>query len=101
MDCSSPGSSVHGILQQEYWTGLPFPSQGDLPYLGNEPCSPALQEVSLPLELKQIQQGSPLTSFPGISFLVVFLLPALYSMQDLSFMIRDSTRALGRESAES
>ena len=23
-DCSPPGSSVHGILQQEYWSGLPF-----------------------------------------------------------------------------
>ena len=27
MDCSSPGSSVHGILQAKYWSGLPFPSQ--------------------------------------------------------------------------
>ena len=26
MDCSPPGSSVHGILRQEYWSGLPFPS---------------------------------------------------------------------------
>ena len=30
MDCSPPGSSVHGILQQEYWNGLPFPSTRDL-----------------------------------------------------------------------
>ena len=28
MDCSPPGSSVHGILP---WSGLPFPSPGDLP----------------------------------------------------------------------
>ena len=27
MDCSSPGSSVHRILQ--HWSGLPFPSPGD------------------------------------------------------------------------
>ena len=26
MDCSPPGSSVHGILQQEYWSGLPLPT---------------------------------------------------------------------------
>ena len=26
VDCSLPGSSVHGILRQEYWIGLPFPS---------------------------------------------------------------------------
>ena len=25
MDCSPPGVSVHGVLQQEYWSGLPFP----------------------------------------------------------------------------
>ena len=23
MDCSPPGSSVHGIFQEEYWSGLP------------------------------------------------------------------------------
>ena len=26
MDCSPPGSSVHGIFRQEYWSGVPFPS---------------------------------------------------------------------------
>ena len=26
MDCSLPGSSIHGIFQQEYWSGLPLPS---------------------------------------------------------------------------
>ena len=26
MDCSLPGSSVHGFSRQEYWSGLPFPS---------------------------------------------------------------------------
>ena len=30
MDCSPPGSSVHGIFRQEYWSGLPFPAPGDL-----------------------------------------------------------------------
>ena len=43
MDCSPPGSSVHGSsLGQEYWSGLPFPSLGDLPDPGIEPRSPAL-----------------------------------------------------------
>ena len=36
IDCSLPGSSVHGILQQEYWSGLPFPSPGNLPDSGVE-----------------------------------------------------------------
>ena len=26
-----------GFSRQEYWSGLPFPSSGDLPYPGNEP----------------------------------------------------------------
>ena len=36
-----------GFPRQEYWSGLPFPFPGDLPYLGIEPGSPTLQEDSL------------------------------------------------------
>ena len=36
--------------RQEYWSGLPFPSPGDLPDPGNEPGSPALQADSSPSE---------------------------------------------------
>ena len=32
-----------GFSRQEYWSGLPFPSPGDLPNPGTEPGSPALQ----------------------------------------------------------
>ena len=35
--------------RQEYWSGFPLPSPGDLPNPGIEPRSPALQE-SLPTE---------------------------------------------------
>ena len=35
---------------QEYWSGLPFPSPGDLPDTGIEPRSPALQADALPSE---------------------------------------------------
>ena len=38
MDCSPPGSSLMGFPRQEYWSGLPFPSPGDLPDPGIEPC---------------------------------------------------------------
>jgi len=31
-----------GFPRQEYWSGLPFPSPGDLPDPGIEPMSPAL-----------------------------------------------------------
>ena len=30
-----------GFFRQEYWSGLPFPSPGNLPDLGIEPRSPA------------------------------------------------------------
>ena len=36
--------------RQEYWCGLLFPSPGDLPNLGIEPRSPALQADALPSE---------------------------------------------------
>ena len=39
MGCSPPGSSVHGILKTEYWSGLPFLSPGDLPNPEIEPSS--------------------------------------------------------------
>ena len=60
MDCSLLGSSVHEILQQEYWSGLPCPAPGDLPYPGIKPRSsaaPASEVDSLLLS----DQGSPYT----------------------------------------
>ena len=39
MDSGPPGSYVHGILQQEYWSGLPCPPPGDLPDPEIEPVS--------------------------------------------------------------
>ena len=40
MDCSPPGSSVHGILQARTLDWLPFPSPGDLPDPGMETACP-------------------------------------------------------------
>ena len=40
-----------GFFRQEYWSGLPFPSPGDLPDSGIQPRSPALQADSLLTEL--------------------------------------------------
>ena len=47
--CQAPLSV--GFSRQEYWSGLPFPSPGDLPNPGIEPGSPVLQADSLPTEL--------------------------------------------------
>ena len=43
--CQAPPSIR--FFRQEYWSGLPFPSPGDLPNLGIKPGSPALQADTL------------------------------------------------------
>ena len=66
MDCSPPGSSVHGILQARILTGSPLP--GDLPHPGIEPVSlvsRALQANSLPTELP----GKPLALVYVVKFI--------------------------------
>ena len=59
LDCSPPGSSVHGILQARIleWVAIPF--SRDLPYPEIEPesiASPSLEAGSLPLS----HWGSPI-----------------------------------------
>ena len=39
-----------GFSRQAYWSGLPFPSPGDLPNPGIEPGSPALEADALTSE---------------------------------------------------
>ena len=39
-----------GFSRQEYWSGLPFPSPGDLPDPGIEPGSPSFQADALTTE---------------------------------------------------
>ena len=60
IDCQPPLSM--GLSGQEYWSGLPFPSPGDLSDPGINPESPALQAVSLLLS----HQGSPWYYLSGI-----------------------------------
>ena len=52
MDCSLPGSSVHGILQARILEWVAFHSPGDLSDPGIEPGSPSLHADSLPTELR-------------------------------------------------
>ena len=53
-----------GFSRQEYWSGLPFPSPGDLPDPGMEPTSPALAGRFLTAEPlgKPCEWGLPLKS---------------------------------------
>ena len=50
VDCQVPLSV--GFSRQEYWSGFPFPSLGDLPDPEIEPGSPLLQADTLPTELR-------------------------------------------------
>ena len=45
-----PASLSMKFFRQECWSGLPFPSPGDLPNPGIEPGSPTLQADALPFE---------------------------------------------------
>ena len=47
LDCSLQALLSMGFSRQEYWSGLPFPSPGNLPNPGIEPGSPALQADAL------------------------------------------------------
>ena len=47
MNCSPPGSSLHGTLQARRLEWVPFPSPGGLPYPGIKPRSLTLQVDSL------------------------------------------------------
>ena len=51
VDCSPPGSSIHGILQARILEWVTSPPPGDLPIPGTEPGSSTLQVDSLPAEL--------------------------------------------------
>ena len=44
--------------RQEYWSGLPFPSPGDLPDSGIEPRSPALQISPATREAVEVQSSN-------------------------------------------
>ena len=65
--------------RQEHWSGLPFPSPGDLPHPGIEPASPAalaLQVSSLPSEPPGAIQNI-FTALKSLCTLPIISLPQL------------------------
>ena len=50
-----------GFSRKEYWSGLPFPSPGDLPDPGIKPGSAVPQADSLPTELQERPCNDPVT----------------------------------------
>ena len=82
VDCSPPGSSVHGILQARIleWVAISFSRRSSWP--GVEPGSSAMQAVSLPFE----PPGKPLdeqvfeNKYPNWSACCLALLPMLSTL---------------------
>ena len=75
--CQAPLSM--GFSRQRYWSGLPFPSPGDLPDLGIEPGSPALQAGSVPTELwgkPRTGESDHLLCLLSVQFSCLWFLPA-------------------------
>ena len=74
MDCNPLGSSLMGFSRQEYWSGLPFPSPGDLPNPGIEPASQADSWVS-ETSGKQIMAKSSKQNWHSFESLARFRVP--------------------------
>ena len=88
--CSPSGSSPLSMefSRQEYWSGLPSLSLGDLPDTGIEPVSPAFQVDSLPSEPPG--QVASHSSILGVSLVAQM-------MKNLPEMQETQVRSLGWE----
>ena len=54
-----------GFSRQEYWSGVPFPSPGDLPDSGIKPGSPVLQTDAVPSEPPGKPKGDAVATWAG------------------------------------
>ena len=88
MNCSPQAPLSMGLSRQEYWSGLPCPSPGDLPDPGIKPRSPALQADSLPFE----PPGKP----PRSTWVGVFV-PSDRALLKPSFLMSHCRRNSGRD----
>ena len=73
---SSPSARLlcpRDFFRQEYWSGLPFPSLGELPNPGIEPWSPTLQVDCLPSE--------PLVILVWVKYYPILVLICIFLIQ--------------------
>ena len=61
-----------GFSRQEYWSGLPFPSPGDLPNPGIEPRSPASQAEALTSEPPRNPFNEVRQTIKNITFMCLY-----------------------------
>ena len=77
-----------GLSRQEYWSGLPFPSPGNLPNPGIEPRSPALRADALLSE----PPGKPKTSLNSLKLKTIVCV--LSMCVDLRVCVHSDTPSL-------
>ena len=82
-----------GLVSQEYWSGHPIPSPGDLPNPGIELVFPALQVDSLPAELC-ISHGAGKTTLSRGFY--KYSIPCLFK-NNLTFMIKTVSKGGTKE----
>ena len=70
MDCSHQAPLSMGFSRQEYWSGFPCPSLGDLPHPGVDTTFPVLQSDSLPVE----PPGKPVYVYMYVFVFLVYVL---------------------------
>ena len=67
MDCSLPGSSIHGFSRQEYWCGVPLPS----PHIALMPCISMIcftdEETEAQKRMRMSQNSKPGSLIPSLS----------------------------------
>ena len=99
MNCSPPGSSVHGISQARIREWVPFPPPRDLPDPGMDPCLaefPSMQADSLPLNH---QEAHTITFYPGLKTTGSYSwLAALGGLQGLRNSLRKLASSLSARS---
>ena len=86
-----------GFFRQDYWSGLPFPSPGDLPSPGIEPRSPALQADALTSEplgksfslTDVVKTSDPLmNSFPIFNTVIYLFSLSFFTITSVGFSER-------------
>ena len=81
-----------GLSRQEYWSGVPFPSPGDLPDVETESASPTLASGFLNIELPRKPSFRLLTSIPAPACAILNIVRCLRSDQISRSVVSDSLR---------
>ena len=83
VNCSLPGSSAVRLSRQEYWSGVPFPSVGELPDPG---IKPTLPESPAPAGRFSTTAAPGFCYSAPLSFLLCFFSPFFLFAPSLLFL---------------